>query len=236
MGSVVAALGSRAQPQQLQHTSLVILRHAGSSWIRGGSCVSCSGRAPKKNSLQLLKITGCKVNTEPPTHTKNNRTLCIWQNFLPTFTYSIFCGRQKNMWTHWHWKRLHFLKKLFICLVPLGLSSGTWDLTIPVWGLLSLSHWLSLHQNFCFCPLSPWLSPSFRFTNHPLSLVSTRSMISYENKSENNREGGVCKGNICFWCYDKVFTKDKYCGLNCVPKRYVEVPNLQYLWIWPYLK
>lgn len=126
-----------------------------------------------------------------------------------------------------------FFKKLFISLVPLGLSCGTWDLSIPLGTALSLTFSPS---KLLFLPLSPRLSPSFRFTNHPLSIFPTRSTISSENKSENNREGGVCKGNICFGCYDKVFTKDKYYGLNCVPKRYVEVPNLQYLWIWPYLK
>ena len=89
---------------------------------------------------------------------------------------------------------------LFICLVPLGLRCGMWDVTIPVWGLLSLSLTLS-PSKLLFLPLSPWLSPSFRFTTHPLSLVSTRSIISSENKSEDNREGGVCKGNICFGCY-----------------------------------
>ena len=148
MGSVVAALGSRAQPQQVRHTGLVILRHAGSSWIRGGSCVSCSGRAPKKNSLQLLKITGFSLkfwssakSTQNHQHILRITELCAYDRtfYLPLLTaYSVV--DKKKCEPIGIGKVFIFLKKLFICLVLLGLSSGTWDLTIPVWGLLSLSH------------------------------------------------------------------------------------------------
>lgn len=71
--------------------------------------------APKKNSLQPLKITGFSLKFgSSAKSTQNHQHIVRITELFTIFTYSIFCGRQKDMQTHWHWKRASFLKKNYL--------------------------------------------------------------------------------------------------------------------------